>query len=278
MRTRASIALLIPLACLLGCTLPYTPSPLSGNWQIQSGTAITSPATGTYLTGALQSQGSQITGTFITDYATIGNTGVVNMTGTYDTSTRDLAFATTPAYLGVDLTETSDPTTVASGNLYLGCLPPPAGSATCTVIALVPAVGVEIAPLNGTYTGTLTESSSSLSSPIPSATVSLVLTQASIPNAYGLFPLTGTLTFNGGGCSSSYSISTTISGIGIPSANIPSMPSPSQAIQLPAPVTIIGYTNPTASQITVSSLDFYPSPCSTVNSSSTTYQGVLTRQ
>ena len=64
MRTRASIALLIPLACLLGCTYPYTPQPYT-NWQIEPGPAITyPPPLFDNLSGPMQIQGSQVTGVF----------------------------------------------------------------------------------------------------------------------------------------------------------------------------------------------------------------------
>ena len=138
----------------------------------------------------------------------------------------------------------------------------------------MPGVAAEIAPLNGTYTGTLTESASSLASPIPSGSVSLALTQSTIPSLFE-FRLTGTLTFTGGGCSTSSTISPIVSGITI--TNIP--PSgPDQILMPTPPVAIIAYTNPTATQITVTYLNINPSPCSTVNSSSTTFTGTLTLQ
>jgi hypothetical protein len=276
------LLLLLPLACLLGCTLPYTPSPLSGNWQIQAGpssltppTALTSPPTGIYLIGAMQIQGSQATAVFQTNAAS-GGAGIVNFSGSFDSTTSVLALSSTPAYLGVQLTLPANPTNLATGNMTVGCQPPPAGGATCTVIALLPAAGAEIAPLNGTYAGPLTESASSLTSPIPSGTVSLALTQSSTPNTSGQFPLTGTLTFNGGGCSASNSIGGFISGISFTNVIVTSLTS--QAIPPPLPAVITAYTNPTASQITVSGLVFNPSPCSAVSSSSTTYAGTLTLQ
>ena len=60
---------LFPLAILLGCTVPpATPSAPAvpwQNWQIQAGTAITSPPN-TYpsFVGALQIQGTQASGVF----------------------------------------------------------------------------------------------------------------------------------------------------------------------------------------------------------------------
>jgi hypothetical protein len=43
-------------------------------------------------------------------------------------------------------------------------------------------------------------------------------------------------------------------------------------------VSIIAVPNPAASQLLAGTIVYTPSPCSAVNSSSTTYQGVLTRQ
>jgi len=273
MRTRASIALLLPLACLLGCTLPNTPhasSPLSGNWsnwQIQTGTstivpptALTSPPTGTYLVGAMQLQGSQVTGLFQTNAAS-GGAGIVNFSGSFDSTTSVLALSSTPAYLGVQLTLPANPTNLATGNMTVGCQPPPAGGATCTVIALLPAAGAEIAPLNGTYTGTLTDSAS----PNMSGTGSLTLTQSTTPNADGSFSLTGTLTFPSNSGFGTFPLSGTVSGEGI------TLYDPTPGI-VPV-VSLTASTNPAATQITVSNLAFAVTASDIV-----TFTGTLTLQ
>jgi hypothetical protein len=279
MRARASIALFLPLACLLGCTYPFTPQPYT-NWQIEPGTAITYPPPfADNLSGSMQIQGSQVTGTFTNDVNFQGPP--IDVTGSFDSSTGSLTFGAyidldPYLYAGAQLTLPPDPTTtLATGIFYYGCPPPTAGSASCPINSPgVPAVAVEIAPLNGTYSGTLTESASSLASPIPSGSVSLTLTQSTIPSFFE-FRLTGTLTFTGGGCSTSSTISPIVSGITI--TNIPPQ-GPDQIMQPMPPVVIIAYTNPTATQITVTSLSVDPSPCSTVVLSSTTFTGTLTRQ
>ena len=289
MRIRASIALLVPLACLLSCTLPYTPpasstSPLTGNWenwQIQAGTAITSPPIGLYFTGAVQVQGTQSSAVFTSAGLTgAGPATVLNFLGTYNSSTGDVGLlpaTTNSAAYGIGFTQPSTNTVIPVG-IVSGCVYPLnyQGVECLALISLSPAVGVEIAPLNGTYSGTLTESASSLASPIPSGVVTLVLTQSSTPNSSGQFPLTGTLTFNGGGCSASNSIGGFISGISF--TNVIVSPLTSQAIPPPLPFYITAYTNPTATQITVSGLTLDPSPCSTVNSSYTAYTGTHTLQ
>jgi hypothetical protein len=281
MRTWASIALFLPFACLLGCTLPYTPSPISGNWsnwQIQAGpstsvppTALTSPPTGVYLVGAMQIQGSQATAVFQTN-AGSGGLWIADFSGSFDSTTSVLALSSTPAYLGVQLTLPANLTNLATGNMTVGCPPQPAGGVICNVIASFPAAGSEIAPLNGAYTGTFTESASTVASPIPSGTVSLALTQSSTPNASGQFPLTGALIFTGGGCSmAQVPLSGTVSGEGV------ALNWYSTAVGMGS-VNLAASTNPTASQITVTSLVFSPSPCAPGNSGSTTYTGTLALQ
>ena len=273
MRTRCSIALLIPLTCLLGCTLPTTPSSqfISGNWsnwQIQTGTStlvpptvLTSPPTGVYLVGAMQTQGPQVTGVFQTNVISGGGAGPVNFTGSFDSTTSLLTLGSTPAYLGVQLTLPSNLTTLATGNLSAGCPPPPSGGACYTAIALFPAAGAEIAPLNATYTGTLTNSAS----PGMSGTGSLTLTQSTAPNASGAFPLTGTVTFPSNSGLGTYTLSGTISGEGL------TLYDPTPGI-VPV-VSLTASTNPAATQITVSNLAFAVTASDTV-----TFTGTLTRQ
>jgi hypothetical protein len=284
MRTRASIALLLPLACLLGCILPTTipastnspSSPLSGNWsnwQIQTGTAITSPPN-TYpsFLGAIQVQGTQAAGIFTT-VVTAGTTGQpLNYSGAFHSSTEVVSLATFGYEFGY--TQPATPYTLVPVGVIGGCVYPPTytGPECLALIALAPSVGTEIAPLNGTYTGTFTESASTLTSPIPSGMVSLALTQSSTPNADGSFPLTGTLTFTGGGCSmAQVPLSGTVSGEGV------ALNWYSTAVGMGA-VNLAASTNPTTSQITVSGLAFAPSPCATSNTGATTYAGTLTHQ
>ena len=273
---------LLPLACLLGCTQPTTSSTQSSpwqptgnwtNWQIQSGTAITSPPN-TYpsFLGAIQVQGTQAAGIFTTVVAA-GTTGQpLVYSGAFDSSTGDVTLATFG--YGFGYTQPATPYILVPVGVIGGCVYPPTytGPECLALIDLAPSVGTQIAPLNGTYTGTLTESASTLTSPIPSGTVSLALTQPSTPNASGQFPLTGTLTFTGGGCSmAQVPLSGTVSGEGV------ALNWYSVAVGMGS-VNLAASTNPTASQIAVSGLVFSPSPCAPGNSGSTTYQGVLTQQ
>jgi hypothetical protein len=260
MRARASIALLVLLACLLGCTLPTTPpasttTPLSGNWtnwQIQAGTAITSPPN-TYpsFLGAIQVQGTQAAGIFTTVVAA-GTTGQpLDYTGAFDSSTQDVTLATFG--YGFDYTQPTTPYTLVPVSVIGGCVYPPGYTgAEFLAIFAVPSVGVEIAPLNGTYTGTLTgtltTTSPATSMPI-TGTANLMLTQSATPNSSGQFPLTATVTFpSASGLDTvQYQLGGTISGIGI------TLQYSSAAVIGPG-IGLVGYTNPTATQITVSNL------------------------
>jgi len=253
MRTRASIALLLPLACLLGCSLPYTPPPLSSNWanwQIQAGTAITSPPTAPYLVGALQGANSALTGTFNMQQAGSGVTPqVVNFTGTYDPTTGNLALTGSPVAgmgIGVMLSVPADPTDVATGTLLFQC-------GVCANGLSLPAAGVQIAPLNGTYSGTVTGCLGSGNTDDCvgiTGTASLVLTQSSTPNASGQFPLTGTITFPSSSNLGTITLSGTVAGEGITLTN----PCPC-AVSGPM-ISLTASTNPAATQITISNLNY----------------------
>ena len=128
-------------------------------------------------------------------------------------------------------------------------------------IAIDPAVGVEIAPLNGTYVGTLTDSAS----PGLSGTATLILTQASAPNSSGQFPLSGTITFPSNSGLGTAPLAGTVLGLGL------SLSDPSAAPNSPS-ITFTASANPAATQITVTNLAYMGS------GTSATFTGVLTRQ
>jgi hypothetical protein len=235
-----SVFATVAALAIAGCS-PVTPSTqtasatpsLTGNWQIQAGSSITPPPfSGEYLVGALQVQGPQVTGTF-TGPVTC-SLPVHSVTGSYDPSTGNLSFYAIG--LGVQLVAPTGPnTSFATGSLI-------EGGGTCQVVTdAVPSVGVEIAPVTGTYTGTLT----AINATSPSGTATLVLTQSSTPNSSGAFPLTGTMAFPASGFPGTYPVAGTISGEGI-TLN---------------PVTPPGFffgasTNPAATQIAIPGLAF----------------------
>jgi hypothetical protein len=123
---------------------------------------------------------------------------------------------------------------------------------TCTSGTEVPVVGVEVAPLNGTYTGTLSGyyNNGSQTTQI-SGTGSLTLTQSATPNSSGQFPLTGAVTYPSSSGLGTVQLEGAISGIGIQLVF-------SEAVPAWGPyISLAGYTNPTATQITVSNLSYF---------------------
>lgn len=149
------LAFLFPLALLLGYSLPTTPASqtgASGNWQIQAGTALTSPPTAPYLLGAIQESGSTLTGTFATAQSSAAGPVVESYSGTYTISTGSLVLSSTlPLPDGqtiATLAVPADPTALSTGTLAFQC-------GVCNNGQLFPVVAAEIAPLNGTYTGNL---------------------------------------------------------------------------------------------------------------------------
>jgi hypothetical protein len=155
-----------------------------------------------------------------------------------------------------------------------GCVYPPTYTGPeCLAIASVPSVGTEIAPLNGTYTGTLSGTlfvAESNVAPIAvSGTASLTLTQSATPNSSGQFPLTATVTFpsSTGLDTALDQLGGTISGEGI------ALSFYSTAVIGPG-ISLTGSTNPTATQITVSNLS-YAGGGTGIN---VTLTGTLTRQ
>jgi len=254
---------LMPLAgCAAGNFVPINPSPgLTGNWQIQSGTAITSgPTSPVFITGALQQQGSQVTGVFTVDsFCTTQPT--FNFTGTVDAS-GNLALTATPfSVVAVKLAIPTNPTTVANGTLG-------AFGEICALAWEGPAVGVRIASVTGTFTGPVTANATTPPAPISSGSVSLSLTQASTANASGQFPVAGELTFTGGGCTSNTAVTGTISGEGIVLGSSAGGSS----------VSFAGATDPATSAIAGSAIQFPAVPCSGGSSTPSSYAGTLTRQ
>jgi hypothetical protein len=263
MKSGLRFALLLPAAALLGCTLPpatssSTSTPLTGNWtnwQIQAGTAITSPPN-TYpsFVGALQLQGTQAAGVFTTVVAAGASGQALDYSGGFNSSTGDVELITQGYEFG--FTEPSAPNALTQVAVVGGCVgsPPPA----CLAIFASPSVGVQIASLTGTYTGSLLNSSS------PNLqNVSLTLTQSTTPNASGQFPLTATLVFLGS--LSTYPMTGTVGG------EVISLSYLSPAVGGPS-ITLAASTNPAGTQITVSSLT------SSQTGPPSTTTGTLTRQ
>lgn len=271
------LALLLPAVALIGCTLPSatsnspigtTPTGSWENWQIQAGTAITSPPTGLYFTGAVQTSGTQSDAVFTSAGLTgSGPATVLDFLGTYSTSTGDVALfpaTTNSAAYGIGFTQPAT-NTVIPVDIFGGCVYPLnyQGAECLALISLSPAVGVQIAPLNGTYTGTLIDSAD----PSMSGAGTLTLTQSSTPNSNGAFPLTATLTFPSTSDLGTTPLGGTVSGEGI------TLNYCSPAVVGPC-VSLTGSANPPATQIAVSSLTYNGGGINI----HATFTGVLTRQ
>jgi hypothetical protein len=183
---------------LTGCGSAPThsiPAISNANWQIQAGSSITYPPTGAYLLGVVQTEGSQITGTF-----TNNNLACSPPSSTYIGSTDTSGELTLKApFDSATLPAPSAPYSMTTGTLS-------GGGYLCNATTSGPAVGIEIPPLNGTYTGTLVASAAA------SGTATLTVAQDSTPNAFGQFLVTGTLQFSSSGCTSTSDLTGTISG------------------------------------------------------------------
>ena len=268
MKLGLRFALLIPIATLLGCAVSSTPSSTSptpiptptgnwDNWQIQAGTAITSPPN-TYpsFLGAIQIQGPQASGIFTTVEATGASTAEI-YGGTYNSSTGNVILDTYG--FGLGYTQPTAPYTLVPVAVIGGCVYPPTYTGpACGAIFGLSAVGVQIAPLTGTFAGTITDSAA----PSVNGTGSLTLTQSSTPNTSGAFPLTGTVTFPTLG---EWPVSGTVSGEAI------TLNYCSPAVIGPC-ITVAASTNPTATQITLTNLTWAET------GPSYTFTGTLTRQ
>jgi hypothetical protein len=247
------------IALLAGCGGGSVMSPsifptpqLAGNWQIQSGYSITASPTGpVFLVGAIQGQGTQVTGTFSTT-SICAAPQVVNYSGSFDPSTGVISLVPTPSVtlvppVGVELALPVDLTEFSIGNLQ-------ASGLLCSLVLSAPAIGVQIAPLTGTFAGPVASSGSN-------GNFSMTLTQSVTPNASGQFPLTGSVTFSNGVCveSTLAPMSGTVNGVGMTLST--------------QNISVVASTNPAATQLSATSIVFPPGSCA-----NGTYAGTLVRQ
>jgi hypothetical protein len=279
MQAKAFIALFGASMTLAGCgSPPATPSStpaapdLTGNWQIQSDvTSNVVPPPGVVLFGALESTGSQVTGTF-----RFGNLGqptqcgldvVVAVPGSVDsknnltlTSSAMPNGSTVKASLGI----------TGSQQPYSGTGSIEVDGPTCTFPS-TGAIGEQIQNASGTYAGTLAPDTLISPGSGPSGTGSLRLTQLGTPAADGQFATSGTLDFTFGSCSGSVLLSGTVSGVGLTLSYTTAPPASLQT------VAVIGTVTPSATNINAV-VEFAPAPCSSDPTSTADYTGTLTRQ
>lgn len=250
---------------------PVTYPDLTRNWQIQSDTApATIPAGGVLVAGALQSSGASVSGTFrfsnLAQPRACGLNEVVAASGAVD-STGHLTL-TSPALPDAWVIKTQLAVPAIATNFATGTIEISGG--TCA-FASSPATAVQIAPVTGTFAGTLAPGTLGSPGTGPSGTASLNLTQATLPAADGQFPLTGSLSYAFGGCTKTVTLTGTASGLGV---ELDASTTPLTGPYL----RIIGTTVPTATQITVRSFVSAPGLCSADPLSTSTYNGTLPRQ
>jgi hypothetical protein len=266
MQSGLRIALLLPAAALIGCTLPSTPptdsEPASGNWLVSYyGSGVLPQVSG--FVGALQFSSGSIsgiltpepppnpTGLLLPTCTTFAPTAVTGMIDASNNLTLSLPIgggtATITATIG------SNPETPATGSFQIA-------GGTCAMSAASMTI-TEYAPVTGTYTGSLTNMQNGTASP-----VTAVLTQSTTANGNGVFPLTGTVTLTGQ-CNISFVISSSYSYVrGDLVEALSGAPNTTSPI-----LSLWGYTDSTASTITRAALEGDQSGC-------VLYEGTLTRQ
>ncbi len=277
---------LMPLSgCAVGSFVSsflFTPD-LSGNWEVASQTGATTgtpPTAGLLLVGSLTSQGSNVSGIFRLANLSLPNTcgiplqQVVTVSGSIDFS-RNLTLKSVPfggSTLSMQFVVPPALTVVGSGASLTGLTGTIAiTGGTCT-FASSTAFGAEIVPVTGIFAGPLTANPYLTTPPIAAGTATLALTQAAIPQSDGQFPVTGTLSFSGGGCASSTPLTGTVSGTQLTLVSAPT------GLFGTSTDTLAAIVNLATGQLNVASLIYGLGPCHTAITSITQFTGNLTKQ
>jgi hypothetical protein len=264
MKARLRFALFISLTTLLGCSVSphsaYSPPSLTGNWQ--ASTIMVTHTIGGFV-GALQSSGGSVSGTLTPQIslsfnnivqfpcATLAPTAVTGSIDANNNLTLSLplggGIANITAIVGSNLE------TAAAGSFEIV-------GGTCATPA-TPMSITEYAAVTGTYTGSFTNMQDGTASPVTAA-----LTQSTIPNSDGVFPLTGTITLTGQ-CNTSFVIDSSHSYVeGDVVSAMSGAPNPI------SPYSLLGYNASNAS--TISSAGLYQAN----QKGCIEYEGTLTRQ
>jgi hypothetical protein len=130
------------------------------------------------------------------------------------------------------------------------------------------AVGVQFAPMTGTYAGTVARSGSLPG--VDQGPLTLKLTQATTPTADGKFPVTGSAAFTGSTCSFSGAISGTINGGDLELVSTPDATGVSQLSISAAPTS-------DASQLLNVNANFTSGACTANLNAFDSYTGTLKR-
>ena len=272
------------LACLMqfvGCGIGnvvssvVAASNVSGNWQIQSAAGASTTATptaGLLMIGALASSGTSVTGTFRLANLTLPNNcgtplqQIVTVSGTIDAlgNLNLTSAAFSGSVITIQLVVPAVATQFGAGTVAI------AGGA-CT-FASSPAIGAEFAPVTGTYSGAVAANTSFNTPPILAGTATMTLTQAATAGSDGSFPVGGSVSFSGGGCSSSTPVTGTVSGGEVMLASVPVT-----TLALPS-TRVIAVVNPAGSQLYNASIGYALGPCGAGVLTYGTYTGNLLKQ
>jgi hypothetical protein len=246
---------------------------VSGNWQIQT-SANSSAVTpqGIVLLGALQSSGSQVSGTFrFTNLAqpdACGSDQIVTLGGTVSSSNNlTLTSATLP-------NGTTIKVSLMMGNAqpYSGLGTVEVDGASCAVPS-GSAIGSQIASTTGTFAGSISPTANGAAASGAPGTASVTLTQSANASADGQFTETGTLNYQMGTCSGSLPLNGTVSGVGMSFWDVIFTSGGGQEV-----VSFSGSTNLAATQISAGYLSIAPAPCSTDPNSSASFSALLNRK
>lgn len=276
-KAKVGIAVLLAASLLGGCgtssgNLFGDASGLTGNWQIEtSASAASTSPQGIFLTGALESSGRQVSGTFrFTNFAQLAACGsnlVVLLSGAISPS-NDLTLTSAPLPDGSTIKVSL---ILASAQPYSGLGTVEVDGGSCAV-ASASAIGSQVATTTGNFSGTLSPATSGAPASGASGTATVTLTQSPTPGSDGQFTTSGTLSYKFGACSGSVPLDGTVSGVGMNFWDIIFTSSGGQE-----QANLIGTTNLSATQINVVSLSLVPAPCSADPSSSAAFSGMMNR-
>ncbi len=275
-----AVPALVSVLCMVGCgsgashnSAATEPAPdITGNWHLQNapqptGTSPADTPVTVALDGALQSTGTQVSGTMrYTDEIRLlacGEDEVVAVTGTVNSASH-LSFRSAPLSSGAVVIVDLDPP-VNALSFWTGSVSV-SGSA-CGVLATT-ALGIQIPSVSGAYEGNLMVSPDT--SNVAVGTTSLTLTQSPSPKADGEFSTTGTLQYTIGSCTANVALTGPVSGLSI---QLTPVTSPLAGAPLGS---AFGVVDARGEGRLILSLNFISPPCAA--SDSLTYTAVLPRQ
>lgn len=222
------------------------------------------------LMGALQGNGSQVSGTFrFTNLAqpdACGLNQVVAVTGTVG-SGRSLSLTSAELPNGTTIRITLK---MLGAQPYSGIGTVEVDGKSCAVAA-ASAIGGQVANTTGTFKGKLSPGSMGTQGAGTPGTAAIALTQSATPDPDGKFAVTGLLNYRFGSCSGSAPLNGSVSGVDVTFWDVIFT---SKGVQ---EVNLTGTTNLPATRIQAGYLLLSPAPCSADPQSSAVFSGTLSR-